>query len=131
MVSLSDKRIEFYRNELKSKPNADSRYFKYTFNWWFSDWLDIFILLPLIEKFDVNYIESISFFRCLQLIRNMGQNNEWKNAQTWYEQKSEELKRNQEKKGTIAVNQDEIIDEYMNRNDSDYNKKMNEIFGGF
>jgi len=53
------------------------------------------------------------------------------NAQTWYEQKSEELKRNQEKKGTIAVNQDEIIDEYMNRNDSDYNKKMNEIFGGF
>ena len=131
MVSLSDKRIEFYRNELKSKPNADTRYFKYTFDWWLSDWLDIFILLPLIEKFDVNYIESISFFRCLQLIRNMGQNNEGKNAQTWYEQKSEELKRNQEKKGTIAVNQDEIIDEYMNRNDNDYNKKMNEIFGGF
>lgn len=93
--------------------------------------MDIFILLPLIEKFDVNYIESISFFRCLQLIRNMGQNNEWKNAQTWYEQKSEELKRNQEKKGTIAVNQDEIIDEYMNKNENDYNKKMNEIFGGF
>lgn len=131
MVSKCDKRIEFYRNELKTKPNADTRYFKYSFDWYLSDWLDIFILLPLIEKFDVNYIESISFFRCLQLIRNMGQNNEWKNAQTWYEQKSEELKRNQEKKGTIAVNQDEIIDEYMNRTDNDYNKKMNEIFGGF
>ena len=131
MVFNSDKRIKFYRNELERKPNADSKYFKYSFDWYLSDWLDIFILLPLIEKFDVNYIESISFFRCLQLIRNMGQNNEWKNAQTWYEQKSEELKRNQEKKGTIAVNQDEIIDEYMNKNDNDYNKKMNEIFGGF
>ena len=131
MVFNSDKRIKFYRNELERKPNADSRYFKYTFDWYLSDWLDIFILLPLIEKFDVNYIESISFFRCLQLIRNMGQNNEWKNAQTWYDQKVDELKRNQEKKGTIAVNQEQIIDEYMNKSENEYTKKMNEIFGGF
>ena len=92
--------------------------------------MDIFILFPLLKlKLDINYIESIPFKRCLQLIKNLGQNNEWESAKMWYSSKKNELARSQEKKGTIAVNQDKVLNDFMEKTADPMSEKLASMFG--
>jgi len=65
----------------------------------------------------------------LQLLRNIGQNNEWTNSKQWYSSKKDELAKSQEKPGGMAVNQEAVLNDYMEKNVSEYSKAVLEMYG--
>lgn len=47
----------------------------------------------------------------------------------WYSSKKSELARSQEKKGTIAVNQDKVLNDYMEKTTDPLSEKLSSMFG--
>lgn len=47
----------------------------------------------------------------------------------WYSRKKDELARSQEKKGTVAVNQEKILEEFMEKTEDPLSNKLSSLFG--
>jgi len=65
----------------------------------------------------------------LQLLRNIGQNNEWTNSKQWYSSKKDKLAKDQEKPNGMAVNQDAVLEDYMEKKEDFHSKKVLEMLG--
>lgn len=80
--------------------------------WYYREFIEIHILIPLTDLTDITNLEKMSYKRVLQLLNSYNQKTERENAITWYEAQRQKIISKFTKPGQQIVN-DEFIHDHI------------------